>query len=76
MTEELCGVARFHFLPQYLRIGAGTLHPPFSPLLEVWGAAALTQDTAPRAQVDANSQRAARTGRNGQYAGLGLEDAI
>lgn len=60
-TVELCGVAYFLSLPQYLRIGAGTPHPPFSSPLKVWGAAAMTQGTARRAQVDANSQRAGRT---------------
>ena len=63
MTVELCGVAYCLPLPQYLRIGAGTLHPPFSSPLKVWGAAAVTQGTARRAQLDANSQRAGRTER-------------
>lgn len=76
MTEELCGVARLHVLPQYLRIGAGTLHRPFSPPLEVWGAAALTPGTAHRAPAGATAQRAARTEQNWQYPGLALEDAI
>jgi len=58
---ELCGVAYFLSLPQYLRIGAGELHPHFSSPLQAWGAAAMTQGTACSAQADANSQRGGRT---------------
>lgn len=76
VTVELCGVAYFLSLPQHLRIGAGTLHPPFSSPSRSeeqlqWHRALL----AGLKWMPTHSELEGLSG-NWQYPELGVEDCI